>query len=443
MLDRLPPQDIDAEQAVLGALLLDPEAVHHVPSTLRPDDFYHQGHRLIFEAALSLAEQGQPVDLVTVTGQLRQQGALEKAGGAAYIASLLDLVPTAANIEHYSRMVEEKSLLRTLIMAAARIAEMGYEGGEDASRLLEQAERMILEVGARRAAGGFASLREILLAVWSFVEQAYASKGGISGLPTGFIDLDRLCCGLQPADLVILAARPSMGKTSLALSVAYQVAVKQRLPVAVFSLEMSKEQLVQRLLCAEARVDQYRLRTGNLREEDWERLSDAMANLSEVPLYIDDTVAGSVREMRAKARRLQAERGLSLVVIDYIQLMQSGTRAENRQQEISQISRGLKSLAKELNVPVLALSQLSRAVEARQDKRPQMSDLRESGALEQDADIVMFIYRDEYYNPESDKKGVAEIIIAKQRNGPVGTVELGFMKEFTRFVNLAKTSEAS
>lgn len=443
MLDRLPPQDIDAEQAVLGALLLDPEAVHRVPPTLRPDDFYHQGHRLIFEAAMDLAEQGQPVDLVTVTGELRQRGTLEKAGGAAYIASLLDLVPTAANIEHYSRMVEEKALLRTLIMAATRIAEMGYEGGEDATRLLEQAERMILEVGARRTAGGFASLREILLAVWSFVEQAYASKGGISGLPTGFVDLDRLCCGLQPADLIILAARPSMGKTSLALSIAYQVAVKQRLPVAVFSLEMSKEQLVQRLLCAEARVDQYRLRTGNLREEDWERLSDAMANLSEVPLYIDDTVAGSVREMRAKARRLQAERGLSLVVIDYIQLMQSGTRAENRQQEISQISRGLKGLAKELNVPVLALSQLSRAVEARQDKRPQMSDLRESGALEQDADIVMFIYRDEYYNPDSDRKGIAEIIIAKQRNGPVGTVELGFLKEFTRFVNLAKASDAS
>jgi len=443
VLDRLPPQDIDAEQAVLGALLLDPEAVHHVPSTLRPDDFYHQGHRLIFEAALNLAEQGQPVDLVTVTGRLREQGTLEKAGGAAYIASLLDIVPTAANIEHYSRMVEEKSLLRTLIMVATRIAEMGYEGGKDAARLLEQAERMILEIGARRAAGGFASLREILLSVWSFVEQAYASKGGISGLPTGFIDLDRLCCGLQPADLIILAARPSMGKTSLALSIAHQVAVKQRLPVAVFSLEMSKEQLVQRLLCAEARVDQYRVRTGNLREEDWERLSDAMANLSEIPLYIDDSAAGSVRDMRAKARRLQAEHGLALVVIDYIQLMQSGTRAENRQQEISQISRGLKSLAKELNVPVLALSQLSRAVEARQDKRPQMSDLRESGALEQDADIVMFIYRDEYYNPESDKRGIAEIIVAKQRNGPVGTVELGFLKEFTRFVNLAKTPEAS
>lgn len=440
MLDRTPPQNIDAEQAILGALLLDPEAVHTLPASLRPDDFYHHGHRLIFEAVLQLVDQGRPVDLVTVTDELRRQESLAKAGGAAYVASLVDVVPTAANTEQYAQMVEEKALLRTLIMAAMRIAEMGYEGGENPARLLEQAEQIILDVGARRTAGGFASLKEILLIVWELIERAYANKGSISGLPTGFVDLDRISCGLQPSDLIILAARPSMGKTSLALSIAHQVAVKQNVPVAVFSLEMSKEQLVQRLLCAEARVDQYRLRTGNLREEDWERLSDAMAVLSEIPLFIEDTVVGSVREMRVKAKRLQAEKGLGLVVIDYIQLMQSGKRVENRQQEISQISRGLKGLAKELNVPVLALSQLSRAVESRQDKKPQMSDLRESGSLEQDADVVMFIYRDEYYNPESDKKGVAEIIIAKQRNGPVGSLELGFLKEFTRFVNLAKAS---
>ncbi|MDA8097740.1 MAG: replicative DNA helicase [Clostridia bacterium] len=439
MLDRIPPQNLDAEQAVLGALLLDPDVIYRVVSILKPDNFYHSANRLIYEAALRLQDAGQPVDLVTVTDQLRREGLLEKAGGATYIASLTDLVPTTANVEQYARIVEEKALLRTLILVAGRIAEMSYEENDEAPRLLDQAEQMILELSTRRGSAAFVQLREVLLKTWGAIEQAYANKGRLSGVPTGFIDLDNLCAGLQPSDLVIVAARPSMGKTALALCIAHQVASSEdRTPVAVFSLEMAKEQLVQRLLSIEAKVDQYRLRTGNLREEDWECLHDAAANLSDLPIYIDDTAGASVREIRAKAKRLQGEKGLGLVIIDYIQLMQSGTRVENRQQEIAQISRALKGLAKELHVPVVALSQLSRAVESRPNKRPQMSDLRESGSLEQDADVVVFIYREDYYNVDTEEKGIAELVVAKQRNGPTGTVKLAFLKEFTRFVNLAR-----
>ncbi|MHB8184164.1 MAG: replicative DNA helicase, partial [Candidatus Desulforudaceae bacterium] len=342
MLERIPPQNLDAEQAVLGALLMDQDAIFRVVSIIKPDDFYHSANRLIYKAALSLQDVGQPVDLVTVTDQLRREGLLEKAGGATYIASLSDLVPTTANVEQYARIVEEKALLRTLILVAGRIAEMSYEENDEAPRLLDQAEQMIMELSSRRGSTAFAQIREVLLKAWGAIEQAYANKGRLSGVPTGFVDLDNLCAGLQPSDLVIVAARPSMGKTALALSIAYQVAgSNDRTPVAVFSLEMSKEQLVQRLLSMEAKVDQYRLRTGNLREEDWERLHDAAANLSDLPIYIDDTAGASVREIRAKAKRLQGEKGLGLVIIDYIQLMQSGTRVENRQQEIAQISRTL------------------------------------------------------------------------------------------------------
>lgn len=440
MLDhRLPPQNLDAEQAVLGALLLDQNAVYRVSSTLRPEDFYQAANRLIYAAALALHDAGQPVDLVTVTEQLRRDNLLEKAGGAVYIASLTDLVPTTANVEHYARIVEEKALLRTLILVSGRIAEMSYDESDEVPRLLDQAEHMILELSTRRGAAVFAQLRDILLKAWESIEAAYANKGGLSGLPTGFIDLDNICAGLQPSDLIILAARPSMGKTALALSIAYQVArAESALPVAVFSLEMAKEQLVQRLLSMEAQVDQYRMRTGHLREEDWERLTDAAANLNDLPIFIDDTAGVSVREIRAKSKRLQGEKGLSLVIVDYLQLIESRRRTENRQQEIARISRSLKALAKELNVPVVALSQLSRAVETRPNKRPQMSDLRESGSLEQDADVVIFIYRDDYYNPESEEKGVAELLVAKQRNGPTGIARLAFLKEFTRFVNLAR-----
>ncbi|MBO8127884.1 MAG: replicative DNA helicase [Peptococcaceae bacterium] len=443
MPDKVPPQNIDAEQAVLGALFLDADALYRIIDILQPDDFYQQAHRLIYEACLKLQDDGEPVDMLSVTERLRRDGSLDKVGGAAYIASLTDVIPTASNIEYYARIVREKAVLRTLISVASRISEMGYDAKDSADRLVDRAEQMILELGSRRGQTVFVSIKEILRKTWDHIENVYAHKGDTLGIKTGFTELDKMCSGLQPSDLIILAARPSMGKTALAMSIAHQVAERQGIPVAVFSLEMSREQLVQRLLCAEAMVDQYRLRTGNLREEDWEKLTDAAERLNELPIYIDDAAGASVREMRAKAKRLQAERGLGLVIIDYLQLIQAPRRAENRQQEIAQISRGLKSLAKELNVPVLALSQLSRAVESRPNKRPQMSDLRESGSLEQDADVIMFIYRDEYYNPDTDQKGIAEIIVAKQRNGPTGTVKMCFLKEFTRFVNLARDEAVS
>jgi replicative DNA helicase len=441
MPERVLPQNIDAEQAVLGALFLEPEAIFRVMDIIRPEDFYHHGHRLIYETCLQVQEAGEPVDLLTVTDRLRANGLLAKVGGAAYVASLVEMVPTASNIEHYARLIEEKALLRTLISVASRIAEMGYDQQEAADRLVDQAEQMILELGSRRGTGTFVPLKSILKQALARIEEAYRNKGRITGVSTGFPDLDRLCSGLQNSDLLILAARPSMGKTALALNIAYHVAAKEKLPVAVFSLEMGREQLVNRLLCAEARVDQYRLRTGNLRDEDWERLTEAAARLQDIPLFIDDTGGASLRDIRARAKRMQSESGLALVVIDYLQLVRPNRRAENRQQEISQISRGLKEMAKELNVPVLALSQLSRAVEQREKKRPVMSDLRESGSLEQDADVVMFIYREEYYRPDTDRKGIAELIVAKQRNGPVGTIELGFFKEFPRFVPLERSAE--
>lgn len=441
MLERVPPHSIDAEQSVLGSMLLDQEAIYKAIKQLHPEDFYRDAHRVVFDAIVRLNEAGKPADLVTVTEQLRQQGDLEKAGGAAYIALLASMVPTAANVEYYARIVEEKALLRMLIQLSTRIAGMAYEGTEEPEKLMAEAERLILDLGSRHVVGAFSSIREILLGTFAHLEFLYNNRGKITGVPTFFSDLDRICHGLQPSDFIILAGRPSMGKTSLGLCIACNAALRHNVPVAIFSLEMSKEQLVQRFLCAEAMVDQHRLRTGMLEESDWSRLHETAERLAKAPIFVDDMAAISVRQMRAKAKQLQAEHGLGLLVIDYIQLMQGSRRAENRQQEIAEISRSLKGLAKELNVPVLALSQLSRLVEQRQDKRPIMSDLRESGSLEQDADIVMFIYRDEYYNPETEKKGIAEVIIAKHRNGPVGKVELGFFKEYTKFVSLVKNVE--
>ncbi len=438
MLERIPPQNIDAEQSVLGAMLIDREAVFRVMKTLQPEDFYRDGHRIIFEACLLLNESGNPVDLITVSEQLRQQGTLEKAGGVAYLASLAEMVPTSANVEFYARIVEEKALLRTLINLSTRIAGMGYDEGEEPEKLIAEAERMLMELGSRRVAGAFSSIKDILLETFSRLEFLYNNRGSITGVPTSFGDLDRLCSGLQPSDFVILAGRPSMGKTSLGLCIAYNAALKHSIPVAIFSLEMSREQLAQRILCAEARVDQHRIRSGDLDEEDWQKLHETAGLLAKAPIYIDDTAAISIRQLRSKARQLKAEKGLGLIVIDYLQMMSGGRRSENRQQEISEISRSLKGLAKELNIPVLALAQLSRSVEQRPSKRPVMSDLRESGSLEQDADLIMFIYRDEYYNPESEKKGIAEIIISKHRNGPVGSVELVFLKELTKFVPYLK-----
>lgn len=435
-IDRVPPQNLDAEQSVIGAMLIDKEAVLKTIEVLRPEDFYRDAHRNIYQAIIDLSEKGEAIDLITVTEELRQSNLLEAVGGVAYVASLANQVPTAANIEHYGHIVEEKALLRNLINVTSRITNMGYEGSEDVDVLLDKAEQLIFELSQRKAHTSFIPIKRILMDTFEKIEFLYNNKGNITGVPSGFKDLDRLTSGFQPSDLVILAARPSMGKTAFCLNIAQNASVRNKIPVAVFSLEMSKEQLVQRMLCGEAMVDQQKVRTGQLAEGDWAKLTEAVGPLSQSNIFIDDTPGITVVELRAKARRLKSERNIGLIVIDYLQLMQGGKRIENRQQEISEISRSLKAIARELQVPVIALSQLSRAVEQRQDKRPMMSDLRESGSLEQDADMVMFIYRDEYYNPESEKKGIAEIIIAKQRNGPVGSTELGFLKEFTKFVNL-------
>jgi len=439
--DKVLPQNIDAEQAVLGALFVDRDVLYRISRFLRPDDFYLEGHKLIYKVFCELDEAGVPPDLVTVTDMLRQQGSLEKAGGVTYIASLAGMVPTAVNAEHYAHIVEEKSLLRGLVSMATRIAGMGYEGGEDSDRLIDEAERMLLELNSRRSSGGFSQLNRILVEIFELIEDRFRNKGKITGVLTGFADLDRLCCGLQAGDLIIVAGRPAMGKTSFGLTVAHQAALKHGVPTAVFSLEMSKAQLVQRVLCSEAMVDMQKVRSGNLVETDWSKLVEAADRLNSVPLFIDDSTGLMVRELRAKAKRLKAEKGLGLIVIDYLQLMQGSSRSENRQQEIADISRSLKALAKDLEVPVIALAQLSRLVEQRDKKRPIMSDLRESGSLEQDADVVMFIYREEYYKPDTEKKGIAEIIVAKQRNGPTGSVELAFLKEYTRFMNLARDEE--
>lgn len=437
-LEKIPPQNLDAEQSVLGAMLIDKEAVLRATEILRPQDFYRDAHKHVFEAVLALSERGEAVDLITVTEELRQLGFIDQVGGAAYVAGLANLVPTAANVEYYARIVEEKALLRMLISVSTRIVAMGYEGNEEIDALLDRAEQMIFELTQRKVHTGFAPIKAILMDTFERIEFLYHNKGQITGVPSGFVDLDRCTSGFQPSDLIIVAARPSMGKTALCTNFCQNAAIRQNLPAAVFSLEMSKNQLAQRILCGEAMVDQQKVRTGQLAEADWNKLTQAAGPLSQAPIFIDDTPGISVVEMRAKARRLKAEKGLSMIVIDYLQLMTGSRKTENRQQEISEISRSLKGLARELNVPVIALSQLSRAVEQRQDKKPMMSDLRESGSLEQDADLIMFIYRDEYYNPETEKRGIADIIIAKQRNGPVGTVELGFLKEFTKFVNLEK-----
>ncbi|NLI92904.1 MAG: replicative DNA helicase [Peptococcaceae bacterium] len=437
-LPKVPPHNLEAEQAVLGALMLDPQKASTVFEILVPEDFYRDTHKNIYLAIRDIFERGDPVDLVTVAENLRQTGRLESVGGIGTVSQIAASVPSAANVEYYARIVAEKALLRQLIRMAGYIGEKGYEAGEEALSLLEEAERLILDISQRKTKEGFVTIRTILLKTFDKIEYLYSNKGNLTGVPTYFKELDRITSGWQPSDLVIIAARPSMGKTALVLNMAQNAAVKGGIPVALFSLEMSKEQLVQRILCSEAMVDQQRVRTGELLDSDWPKLTQAVAPLSEAPIYIDDTVGISLAELRSKARRLKMEQGLGLIIIDYLQLMTVGRRMESRQQEVAQISRGLKGVARELAVPVIAISQLNRGVEQRQDKRPIMSDLLESGAIEADADVISFIYRDEYYHPESEKKGIAEIIIAKHRNGPVGTVELGYLKEFTKFVNLER-----
>ncbi|MDF2634616.1 MAG: replicative helicase [Pelosinus sp.] len=441
MLDRIPPQNLEAEQAVLGAMLIEREAISKVAELLRPEDCYREAHRLIYNAMLELFNKNDAVDMVTVIEFLRKEDKLEAAGGIAYVTSLANSVPTAANVLYHARIVEEKALLRQLINAATNIAGMGYEGSEEVTNVLDSAEKMILSVSSRKMGGEFTPIKSIIFDAFNKIEQLYASKGSITGLSTGFKDLDKLTSGLQPSDLILIAARPSMGKTAFVLNIAQHIGIAEKKAVAFFSLEMSKEQLVQRMLCAESAIDSQRLRIGELEAKDWTKLVSGADRLSAAPIFIDDTAGITVMEMRSKARRLKIEHNLSLIIIDYLQLMQGsgkGKGSENRQQEISEISRSLKALAREINVPVIALSQLSRSVESRQVKKPMLSDLRESGSLEQDADIVAFLYRDDYYNPDSDKKNITEVIIAKHRNGPVDTVQLFFHKQFTKFSDLSK-----
>ncbi|MDQ6643617.1 MAG: replicative DNA helicase [Chloroflexota bacterium] len=438
-MEKLLPQNIEAECGVLGSIIIDPEAIVQVAEFLFPDDFYRDAHRTIYEVILQLYEQREPADFITICDELERRNKLEDVGGASYITSLINQVPTSGNVEYYGRIVERNAILRRLIEAAGQIAAIAYQE-EDADIALDKAEQLIFNISQRHARSDFSLLRDILSEYMNKLDQLHERRGTIVGVPTGFTDLDHLTGGLQKSDLIILAARPAVGKTSLALTMAHNTAIKHQRSVAIFSLEMSKEQLVQRLLSMDAGIDQQRLRTGWIEDDEWERIVFAMGTLSEANIWIDDTASISTVEMRSKARRLQAEHGIDLIIVDYLQLMQSmsgsGKRNENRVQEISEISRNLKGLARELNVPVLALAQLSRAVESRQSKVPQLSDLRESGSIEQDADIVMFIYRDDVYNPETERKNIADIIVAKHRNGPVGEVSLYFQASQTRFHDL-------
>ncbi|MGM9583061.1 MAG: replicative DNA helicase, partial [Phascolarctobacterium sp.] len=440
MEERVPPQSIEAEQSVLGAMLIDKEAIAKVTEVLNADDFYREAHRVIFTAMLELYNKNEAVDLITVTDILRRDNKLEDIGGIAYITSLANIVLTAANVKYHADIVAEKSILRQLVKVSTEIAAMGYEANDEVGVLLDTAESRILEISNRKKKADFTPISAVLMDSVQSIEKLLNNKGGLTGIPTGFNDFDKLTSGLHPSDFIILAARPSMGKTALALNIVQNVALRAHKrvggdprSVAFFSLEMSKEQLVNRMLCAEANIDSQRLRIGEMGDKDWDALWAACDTMSKAKIYIDDTAGITVMDMRSRARRLKAEHGLDLIVVDYLQLMQgSGKRntSGDRQQEVSEISRSLKALARELDVPVLALSQLSRGVEARQVKRPMLSDLRESGSLEQDADIVAFLYREDYYNPETENKHT-ELIIAKHRNGPVDTVNLFFHKQFT------------
>lgn len=437
--DRVPPQNIEAEQAVLGAMMIKKEAIIEAQEILQPEDFYREAHRRVYDAMLKLAENDEAVDLVTLTEQLRKDGELEKIGGIPFITTIANIVPTAANVTYHAKIVKAKAELRRLIDAATEIAGAAYEDSQPVENIMDAAEQKILAVAGSQTANGFEPIKSILMRTFERINVLYESKGGITGLPTGFKDLDRLTSGLQASDLILVAARPSMGKTAFTLNIASYVGLHGS-KVAFFSLEMSKEQLMQRMLCSEGSIDSQLLRTGQLGDEDWTNLVTVADKLNRAPIYIDDTAGITIMDLRSKARRLKAEHGLDLIVIDYLQLMQGrpGKNGDNRQQEISEISRSLKALARELNVPVIALSQLSRSVEARQVKRPMLSDLRESGSLEQDADIVMFLYREDYYDKDTEHKNQTEVIIAKHRNGPVDTVNLYFQKEYTKFRDMIR-----
>lgn len=436
MNERIPPHNIEAEQAVIGAVFLEPNAFSTAAERLTPADFYRASHQVIFEAMFSLFEKGEPIDIVTVTTFLANSDKLDIAGSVTYLTDIAGSVPTAANISYYSKIVEEKALLRRLIHTATNIVTETFAKEDEVSEVLDEAERSILEVSSRQNASAFKPIKDVLIDVYDNIEQLHNAKSDVTGIPTGYRDLDRMTSGFQRNDLIIIAARPSMGKTAFALNIAQNVAINTSENVAIFSLEMGADQLVQRMLCAEGNIDSQRLRTGKLEQEDWGKLTMAMGSLSHAGIYIDDSPGIRVSDIRSKCRRLKQEHGLGMIIIDYLQLIQGSVNSQdNRQQEVSEISRSLKGLARELEVPLIALSQLSRGVESRQDKRPMMSDLRESGSIEQDADIVGFLYRDDYYESETENTNI-EIILAKQRNGPTGTVELAFVKEYNKFVDL-------
>ena len=437
-LERLPPQNLEAEQAVLGSMLLEDEAVGRAAELLEESAFYKDSHRKIFSALLSLYKANVPVDLVTITNELKKHNLLEEIGGASYLAILTSIVPTAANAEHYCRIVKQKSILRELIRATTHIASASYEESMEPDHLLDRAETLIFDIASKKINRDAVAMKDIIKSSIEMIDALYQRKGAITGLPTGFIELDQQLAGLQPSELIVVAGRPAMGKSSLTLCIAEHVALGHKTGVALFSLEMSKENVVQRMLCSHARINAHNVRTGMLSTSDWPNLTKAAGKLSEAPIYIDDSPGTSILELRAKARRLKSRHDIGLVIVDYLQLMEESSRAENRQQEISIISRSLKALARELNVPIIAVSQLSRAPERRESFRPRLSDLRESGAIEQDADVVLMLFREDYYNLTDENRGIAEIIIAKQRNGPTGSVKLAFLNEYTRFETLAQ-----
>jgi len=445
--DRIPPQNLEAEISILGAVLQDPAALLKAMEVLRAADFYKEAHRKIFSACIDLFERNEPVDLVTLANELMRRKQLEEVGGASALSSLVDAVPTAANIAYHARIVKDKALLYALIQKATAVVSRAYADKDDVDEVLDWAEQQIFEISQDKISRSFVPVKSVLKGTFQLIEKLYDRKSHVTGVPTGFKRFDEMTAGLQPSELIVVAGRPSMGKTSFCLNIAQHAAIHEQTPVAIFSLEMSKEQLVQRMLCSVASVDSHKLRTGYLSDADWPKLTTGAGRLSEAPIFIDDTPGISLLEMRAKARRLMAEQQLGLVIIDYLQLISGRGRAESRQQEISEISRSLKAMAKDLNVPVVALSQLSRAVEARQPPRPLLSDLRESGAIEQDADVVIFLYRPAFYRTRKDEEleepedNTTEVIIGKQRNGPTGTVHLAFLREYTRFEDQERERE--
>ncbi|MBA4348502.1 MAG: replicative DNA helicase [Thermodesulfovibrio sp.] len=444
-IDKLPPQNIEAEQSVLGAIVFDNEALPKTIEILSPDDFYKESHRRLYNAMLELFDKSEPIDIITLTDYLRRGNELEAIGGISYLSSLANSVPTSANIQYHSKIVREKALLRSLINASTHIASKVYEDSLDADEMVDYAEKTIFDITDKRIKTSFSKLKDLVKDTFKTIEQLYNKKEAITGMPSGFKDLDELTSGFQPSELIVVGGRPGMGKTAFALNVAQHVAINMKEPVAVFSLEMSKEQLALRMLCSESMVNSSHVRKGFISKEDWPKLTNAAGRLADAPIFIDDSSAITVLEVRAKARRLKMERGgLSLVVVDYLQLMRSRGNFERREQEISDISRSLKALSKELKVPVVALSQLNRAVEQRGEKKPTLADLRESGAIEQDADVIIFLYRDELYNKNNpSNKGKAEVIVAKQRNGPTGIVNLTFLSTCTRFVDFTEVSYES